>query len=81
MEKLAVRQGHGERQQGSLVPPYYEVACPPPPTTGKDPRIVCLGTQGPLLAQTVRLFESHLVLLTGSRTTHLPHGAGTPPFH
>lgn len=23
MEKLAVRQERGERQQGSLVPPYY----------------------------------------------------------
>lgn len=47
MEKLAVRQGHGERQQGSMVPPYYEVACPPPPTTGKDPRIVSWGHKAP----------------------------------
>lgn len=41
MEKLAAKQDHDERQQGSWVPPYCWVACPPshPPTTSRDPRI------------------------------------------
>lgn len=38
MEKLAAKQDHDERQQGSWVPPYCRVASHPP-TTSRDPRI------------------------------------------
>lgn len=53
MEKLAVRQECGERQQGSLVPPCYGWhAHRPLPLTGTPKDSVCLRTQGSSLAQT-----------------------------
>lgn len=53
MEKLAVKQERGERQQGSLVLAYYGChAYRPLPLTGTPKDSICLRTQGPSLAQT-----------------------------